>query len=72
MEFQAIIQSNDVYKPDQISEVITAAFTGAEIARTANTKLKYYNVPCAFDIETTSFYAKDEKRACMYLHIHYA
>lgn len=27
----------------------------------------YYNVPCAFDIETTSFYERDEKRACMYV-----
>ncbi len=27
----------------------------------------YYNVPCAFDIETSSFYEHDEKRACMYI-----
>ena len=32
-----------------------------------NSKLKYYNIPCSFDIETSSFYEGDEKRACMYL-----
>lgn len=27
----------------------------------------YYNVPCAFDIETSSFYQDGEKKACMYI-----
>lgn len=27
----------------------------------------YYNIPCAFDIETSSFYEGDEKRAIMYI-----
>lgn len=30
-------------------------------------KAKYYNVSCAFDIEVSSFYENDEKRACMYI-----
>lgn len=30
-------------------------------------KKKYYNYPCAFDIETTSFYEHNEKRAIMYV-----
>lgn len=29
--------------------------------------IHYYNTPCAFDIETTSFYEGDEKRAIMYI-----
>lgn len=29
--------------------------------------VKFANVPCAFDIETTSFYVGDEKRATMYV-----
>ena len=27
----------------------------------------FYNVPCSFDIETSSFYQDNEKRACMYV-----
>ena len=30
-------------------------------------KVEYYNIPVTFDIETTSFYEGDEKRACMYI-----
>lgn len=30
-------------------------------------KRVYYNVPCAFDIETSSWYEGEEKRACMYI-----
>lgn len=29
--------------------------------------VEYYNIPCAFDIETTSFYSDNEKRATMYV-----
>lgn len=29
--------------------------------------LEYYNIPCAFDIETSSFSRGDDKFACMYL-----
>lgn len=34
---------------------------------TTNKKISYYNVPCAFDIEVSSFYEGEEKRACMYV-----
>ena len=30
-------------------------------------KVYYYNIPCAFDIETTSFYDNDEKVGLMYI-----
>lgn len=30
-------------------------------------KTEYYNIPCAFDIETSSFYINGEKNACMYV-----
>ena len=34
---------------------------------TNNKKVSYYNVPAAFDIETSSFYINGEKKACMYV-----
>ena len=34
---------------------------------TNNKKKSYYNVPAAFDIETSSFYINGEKKACMYV-----
>lgn len=34
---------------------------------TSNKKVSYYNVPAAFDIETSSFYIDGEKKACMYV-----
>lgn len=30
-------------------------------------KIEYYNIPCAFDIETSSFYDHGEKSGCMYI-----
>ena len=41
--------------PSQVEEIITT-----------NKGIEYYNTPCAFDIETTSFKEGDEKRAIMY------
>lgn len=32
-----------------------------------NSKVTYYNIASSFDIETSSFYEGDEKRACMYV-----
>lgn len=32
-----------------------------------NKNIEYYNIPAAFDIETSSFYINGEKRACMYI-----
>ena len=32
-----------------------------------NKKVIYYNIPAAFDIETSSFYQNGEKKACMYV-----
>ena len=29
-------------------------------------KIEYFNIPCSFDIESSSFYQDGEKRACMY------
>lgn len=46
--------------------ILYKVFIHAKRIRT-NKRVTYYNVPCAFDIETSSFYINDEKQACMYI-----
>ena len=59
------LTSGRIYDPEEINTVIEEISENAEIIKTAK-KIEYYNMPCAFDIETTSFYAGEEKRAIMY------
>lgn len=53
-----------IYKPNEIAEMLDY-MNESPIVKT-NKKIEYFNVPCAFDIESTSFYEGDEKRAIMY------
>lgn len=46
--------------------VLYKAFKNAKCVGVRN-RAKYYNVPCAFDIEVSSFYDDGDKRACMYI-----
>lgn len=48
------------------TQLISDVFTKDRIIR-KNSKLRYYNIPISFDIETTSFKVNDEKRAIMYI-----
>ena len=64
-EFQTILSKDKIYKPDEIVEMISDVRKNFRFAW-SNKKLKYYNVPCAFDIETSSFYDDDVKCAVMY------
>ena len=56
---------------DDLPWILESVFKGRRPIRT-NKKVLYYNVPCAFDIETSSFYEisdkseKPVKQACMY------
>lgn len=55
----------NIYNPTDIEYVLD---TLGEIPTCKNTKDRhknYYNIPCSFDVETSSFYDKNEKRACL-------
>ena len=62
-----------IYSPDEIREMLFYA-VDSDMIVTNNKKIKYFNVPAAFDIETTSFYQRssrldsteDEKVSVMY------
>lgn len=55
--------------PSEIQRVCREYLSGIELS--SKKKIDYYNIPCAFDIETSSWYeylsAQAEKRACMYV-----
>lgn len=52
----------DISEFDVVAEKIRA-----DMKTVKKDKICYYNVPCAFDIETTSFYDNDEKVGLMYV-----
>lgn len=62
--FQNFLSSNIFYPPSEIKNVTELAFNHAK-TRSKN-KIEYINIPCSFDIETSSFYYNDEKCCCMY------
>lgn len=63
--FQVSFDKSNIYRPDQVSDLLKEVRKYFRFAWT-NKKMKYFNVPAAFDIETTSFTEKGEKRGCMY------
>lgn len=64
-EFQTFFNSEKIYTPDQISEVLKEVRPFFRFSW-SNKKLKYFNVPACFDIETSSFIVDGEKQGCMY------
>ncbi len=59
-------QSDGIEPLANIEDIINDRALNAETIRT-NKKLEYFNIPCCFDIETTSFYdGLKQKRATMY------
>lgn len=53
------------YRLNDIDSFIIDSLADVEIAKN-NKKIRYYNCPCSFDIETTSFYDDGLKTAIMY------
>lgn len=63
--FQSSLRNENVYKSNEIEDVLKKVRTNFRFAY-SNKKQKYFNVPCAFDIETSSFYYHGRKTAIMY------
>lgn len=61
-------QNTTIFRTNSIDEVIDIAFDDVRFVgkRQAGETIYYANCPCAFDIETSSFYEAGEKRGCMY------
>lgn len=63
--------NSPIYKPEDVINVLDISVND-EMLVTSNSKEKrkkkvqLYNIPCSFDIETTSFYYNGEKCAIMY------
>lgn len=56
---------NTVYRPENIKDILRKAVNDDNIIKD-NKSNGYYNIPCAFDIETTSFYRDMDGRAYTY------
>ena len=68
MKVQEDCQKKTLYHEfSELNTFLEKAFDNVLPISYMNKKGKYFNVPCAFDIETTSTYIGDEKIACMYL-----
>lgn len=57
--------SNKYYSPKDLSSILKS-LPRYNSSRKSNNQPEYIEIPCAFDIETSSFYEKNEKRAIMY------
>ena len=67
--FEECLNDETIYKPDQIVDVIKQVRANFRFNQ-INTKHKYFNVPCALDLETSSFYDSNmEKVGLMYVWI---
>lgn len=52
---------------DNVYEDLEELFSKVDRKIRKKYKIEYYDIPVTFDIETTSFYEDNEKRACMYI-----
>ena len=59
------LHTDTIYKPSDIAKVLELAVNEKNLMGN-NKGSKGYNIPCAFDIETTSFYRDENKNAYSY------
>lgn len=65
MTFQNFLGLNKIYNPDDIEYITNVAMDNERLR--SKKKVLYFDTPCAFDIETTSFISySGEKTAIMY------
>ena len=66
-----LLPSNKYFSVNDLGWILDSVFNGRHTINTVK-RVAYYDVPCAFDIETSSFYVEDSdlsettKQACMY------
>jgi len=53
------VERSDIFRPTDIEAVLQSAVNASNVKGTSK-GVYYYNVPCSFDIETTSFYRDEE------------
>lgn len=59
---------NKIYRPNEIGQVLNELDLFKKLVKNNRKNLEYYEVPCAFDIETTSFMINERhKYATMYI-----
>lgn len=67
--FRDFLNCETIYNPGDIKEILKLVRPNFRFSY-SNTKVKYFNVPCSFDIETTSFFRStgkyNEKVGIMY------
>lgn len=63
------VNESPIYNPDDIINVLKSSVNDSMIVSKRENKetIKVYNVPVAFDIESTSFYVDNSKAAIMYI-----
>lgn len=60
-------ESEDVCYYDDVENDFDDFINGICRQTKRKQKIEYYNIPCCFDIETSSFYDRGEKAGCMYI-----
>lgn len=67
MQKSITISHDKVIYFDDVHTDLKALFKNVDRDIRKKWKVEYYNIPVCFDIETSSFYEYNEKRACMYI-----